>query len=90
MAAMAGDQDMFDAVVMADERWVGRGPQPSRVGSQPWAAALGERTGALGASGAGGPRMLLLPLLGRAPGAQLLLRTRLPPLGLPPCICSAW
>ena len=87
---MAGDQDMFDAVVMADERWVGRGPQPWRAGSQLWAAALGERPGAPGVAGAGGPRMLLLPLLGRAPGAQLLLETRLPPPGLPPCICSAW
>ena len=49
---MAGDQDMFDAVVMADERWVGRGPQPWRAGSQLWAAALGERTGAPGVAGA--------------------------------------
>lgn len=88
MAAMAGDQDMFDAVVMADERW-GSGPQPSRVGSQPWAAALGERTGALGASGAGGPRCRYFPRASaRRPAAPQ--DPPLPPLGLPLCICSAW
>ncbi|TEA11770.1 hypothetical protein DBR06_SOUSAS6910269 [Sousa chinensis] len=34
---MAGSQDMFDAVVMADDRWVGgwAGPPPEQVCSQP-------------------------------------------------------
>lgn len=36
-AAMAGSQDMFDAIVMADDRWVGgwAGPPPEQVCSRP-------------------------------------------------------
>lgn len=62
-AAMAGTQDMFDAIVMADERWVaGLAGIPALGGPLAAARALGERKVVLKAAGAGARGALDFPL----------------------------
>ncbi|KAF5912978.1 hypothetical protein HPG69_009788 [Diceros bicornis minor] len=84
---MAGSRDMFDAIVMADERWVaglGRDPDPPpQVRAQrpgwgvPRAWASAERPVAPKAAGTCGAEMVLILLYSSA------LRARLPRPGLP-------
>lgn len=98
---MAGGQDLFDAIVMADNRWVPvlSGPLPV-TGVQwplgpgvPRAWASEECSVALEAAGTCEAELLSILLsssaagAGRAPRAQLRLQTRLR-AGAAPGICS--